>query len=154
MDSQEDDLPPRCVPALPDPTERGTLGGESLGPDPRRRRRFTAAHKLRILREADGCREPGEIGALLRREGIYSSHLALWRRQREAAAQAELDARKRGPKPRSPDARLEELERENARLHQRVRELERMLRRAAAILASQRPADGETGPPARRHRIA
>jgi transposase-like protein len=152
--SREDEQPPRRVTVPADPRERSTAADGSLGPDPRRRRRFTAAHKLRILREADGCREPGEISALLRREGLYSSHLALWRRQREEAAHAELDARKRGPKPQRVDARLEELERENARLHQRLKDLERMLRKAAAILASQRPAEGETDPPAGPHRIA
>ena len=48
------------------------------------RRRFTAKYKLRVLEQADGCTEPGQIGALLRREGLYSSHLTTWRRQREA----------------------------------------------------------------------
>lgn len=104
-----------------------------------RRRRFTAEYKLRILREAEGCREPGEIGALLRREGIYSSHLALWRRQREEAAQTELDARKRGPRPRASDTRVQELERENARLQRRLKRLEQLRRKAAAILGRPLP---------------
>ena len=57
-------------------------------PDPElverpKRRRFSAEYKLRILREADGCTRPGEVGALLRREGLYTSHLTYWRRQRD-----------------------------------------------------------------------
>ena len=65
-------------------------------PDPElveraRRRRFTAEYKLRILREADACAKPGEIGALLRREGLYSSLLTEWRRQRERGSLAALD---------------------------------------------------------------
>jgi transposase-like protein len=61
---------------------------QSQVPDPEvvpqaKRRRFSAKYKLRILEEAEGCRKPGEIGALLRREGLYSSYLTAWRRQRE-----------------------------------------------------------------------
>ena len=61
------------------------------------RRRFTAEYKLRILHEAEHC-APGEVGALLRREGLYASHLASWRQQREASALVALAAKKRGPK--------------------------------------------------------
>ncbi len=67
------------------------------------RRRFTAKYKLGVLEEADRC-APGEIGALLRREGLYSSHLTTWRRQREAGALAALTPRKRGRQARVPDA--------------------------------------------------
>lgn len=63
-----------------------------------KRRRFTAEYKLRILRQAGACTRQGEIGALLRREGLYSSHLSTWRRQRDEGALSAL-ARKRGPKP-------------------------------------------------------
>ena len=82
-------------------------------PDPElverpKRRRFTAEYKLRVLREADACSQPGEIGALLRREGLYSSHLlSEWRKQRDAGALQAL-ARQRGRKPPHP------LEAENA----------------------------------------
>lgn len=55
-------------------------------PEKSTRRRFTAQYKLRVLKEADACGEPGEIGALLRREGLYSSHLTAWRRQQEQGA--------------------------------------------------------------------
>ena len=62
--------------------------GQTQYPDPEvvpqaKRRRFSAEYKLRVLAEADSCTRPGEIGALLRREGLYSSHLTTWRRQRD-----------------------------------------------------------------------
>src|SRR4030066_761493 len=60
------------------------------------RRRFTGEYKLKVLREADACRKPGEIGALLRREGLYTSHLSMWRKQR---GKGELFEKKRGPAP-------------------------------------------------------
>lgn len=65
------------------------------------RRRFSSAYKLRILREADGLSRPGEIGALLRREGLYSSHLSVWRRQRDEGTREAL-SRPRGRKPADP----------------------------------------------------
>lgn len=83
-----------------------------------KRRRFSAAEKLRILQEADAC-ERGELGALLRREGLYSSHLVEWRRAREAGELAGLTPRKRGPKAQATDPLAEKLaavEREVARL--------------------------------------
>src|SRR5712692_10101327 len=76
-----------------------------------RRRRFSAEYKLRVLREADACLRLGEIGALLRREGLYSSLLTEWRRAREAGALQAL-SRPRGRKPPDPrDARIAALER-------------------------------------------
>lgn len=91
-------------------------------PDPEvlakaRRRRFTVEYKLSVLRQADACREPGEIGALLRREGLYSSNLAAWRKQR---AEGSLGTKRRGPKPTKPDPQVVELERENRRLRRRL----------------------------------
>ncbi|MGH7824780.1 MAG: transposase, partial [Candidatus Binatia bacterium] len=82
------------------------------------RRRFTAEYKLRVLREADHCKQPGEMGALLRREGLYWSNLIHWRKQRESGELAGLRAKRRGPqrRDRNPLAeRVRELERENAR---------------------------------------
>lgn len=78
----------RAVPGVPSPelVERA------------KRRRFTAKYKLAVLREADECTQPGEVGALLRREGLYSSHLATWRKQRDAGAIKAL-SRPRGRKP-------------------------------------------------------
>lgn len=122
--------------------ERASSGSPQGLPDPEvaarpKRRQFTAEYKLRILRQADACRESGEIGALLRREGLYSSHLVHWRRQREEAAQAQLKARKRGPKPKVQDPRVKELERENARLQRRLKRVETLLeiqKKAAELL--------------------
>ncbi len=104
-------------------------------PDPEvlakpRRRTFTAKYKLKILAEADGCSQPGEIGRLLRREGLYSSHLSKWRDQREAGALAALTPKKRGRKPRpvNPQARrVAELERENARLRRKLEKAEMII---------------------------
>src|SRR6266478_5192453 len=64
------------------------------------RRRFTVEYKRRILREADRCTHPGEIGALLRREGLYSSHLTTWRAARDRGELAGVAPQKRGPTPR------------------------------------------------------
>lgn len=87
-----------------------------------KRRQFNAAYKLSILEEADRCSSPGAIGALLRREGLYSSHLTMWRREREAGALAAL-GRRRGRKAMlsAEQKRLVALQAENARLK---RELE------------------------------
>src|SRR5450756_1118728 len=70
------------------------------------RRRFSAEYKLRVLHEADGLSRPGEIGALLRREGLYSSHLSTWRGQREEGVLEAL-SRPRGRKPAGPPRRGE-----------------------------------------------
>mgnify|MGYP002642477920 FL=1 len=87
-----------------------------------KRRAFTAEYKRRILRRADACTQPGEIGALLRGEGLYSSHLSDWRTARERGELAELGKR-RGPRARPKDERdqrIKELERDNARLEKRA----------------------------------
>jgi transposase len=110
----------------------------SMAPDPevpahRARRRFTTAYKLEILRKADGCTQPGQIGALLRKEGLYSSHVTTWRRQREAG----LTAKTRG-RPVTTDPRVKQLEREKAALEATTRRLERRLERAATIIAFQK----------------
>lgn len=98
---------------------------EGSRPDPElaeraQRRKFTAAYKLRIVREAAGATKPGEIAAMLRREGLYTSHLTAWRKQQDAGALAGLQPRKRGPSGPSPEqvelrtvrARLERAEAE------------------------------------------
>jgi transposase-like protein len=89
-----------------------------------KRKRFTAAEKLRILREVDACQGSGEVGALLRREGIYSSYLTTWRRQRERGELDGLAPQKRGPKPNPEAIELAKLRRENARLQERLRRAE------------------------------
>ena len=90
------------------------------------RRRFTAEYKLGVLRQADSCNGRGKLGALLRREGLYSSHLTQWRKQRERGEFGGL-SRKRGPSPkqRNPLAdKVRVLERENARLQRRAERAE------------------------------
>ncbi len=67
------------------------------------RRRFTAEYKRRIIREADACKEQGQLGALLRREGLYYSNLDTWRRQAEQGTLDALSSKKRGPKAKKPD---------------------------------------------------
>jgi len=88
------------------------------------RRKFTAEYKLRVVREAERCKEPGEIGALLRREGLYSSLLTGWRREVEQGTRAALRSKKRGPTARVVDPRVKELERDNARLSKRLEHAE------------------------------
>ncbi len=95
------------------------------------RRQFTAEYRRRILKEADACKKPGAVGALLRREGLYSSHLVNWRRQREQGELAAGRARKRGPTPKSIDPRVRPLEVENRRL-------QRKLARAETIITLQK----------------
>ncbi len=89
----------------------GSAGGRArsvgAGPDPElverpRRRRFSAEYKLKVVREADACSRPGEIGALLRREGLYSSLLTEWRRARDSGALVALAPKRRGPRGPSP----------------------------------------------------
>jgi transposase len=111
--------------------DTGARGPEGA-PDPEvteraKRRRFTAEYKLRILRKADACKGDGDVGALLRREGLYSSQLAAWRRQRDEIAKVGLNARKRGPKGKVVDPQVKQLKRENARLKRRLERVELML---------------------------
>jgi transposase-like protein len=89
-----------------------------------KRKQFSAAEKLRILREVDACQGSGEIGALLRREGIYSSYLTTWRRQRERGELDGLAPQKRGPKPDPQAAEIARLKRENERLQKRLQQAE------------------------------
>jgi len=99
-------------------------------PDPEvvpkaKRRQFTAEYKLRIVREADAGTEPGQIGSLLRREGLYSSYLSTWRRQREEGQLQALSSKKRGRKGQDPSAEeLAQLQRENERLRARLEQAE------------------------------
>jgi len=105
------------------------------------RRRFPAAYKARIIEEAQRCTQPGEIGALLRREGLYSSALTQWRRQYQAGALQGLKDDKRGRK-RTRDARDEELQRlrrENQRLNKKLRQAELIIeiqKKVAAMLGN------------------
>ena len=119
--------------ATVDPAGRDAAGVE----DPEvveqaKRRRFTAEYKLRIarslVREADAFgKGDGDVAALLRREGLYSSQLSSWRRQRDEIAKVGMTSRKRGRKAKAEDPRVKELERENARLQRRLARVETML---------------------------
>ena len=120
-----------AVEAATQGARRATAGAVSTAaPDPEvaasgKRRQFSGAEKRRILNAADRCTQPGELGALLRREGIYSSMLATWRKQRAQAEDAALAARPRSrkPDPMLAEARkLEQLQRENDRLRRRLAE--------------------------------
>jgi len=106
-------------------------------PDPEvvpkaKRRMFSAKYKLRILEEADRCTETGQIGALLRREGLYSSHLTTWRRQRDKGVLKGLSPQKRGRK------RKDELEREVVRLQRENERLQASLEQAETIIDVQK----------------
>jgi len=104
------------------------LAPSGAQPDPEvvataRRRQFTSGDKRRILEAADRCTQPGEIGALLRKEGIYSSHLTTWRRQRAADERAALAPQQRGRKAdpaRSEERRVGRLTQENDRLRRQL----------------------------------
>ncbi len=102
--------------------------GAPVAPDPEVsarhvRRRFTTAYKLEILRKADACTRHGELGALLRKEGLYSSHLVTWRQQRATG----LTPKKRGPKAVPVDPAMKKLEQENRRLTTRLKKAEALL---------------------------
>jgi transposase len=119
---------------------------KSKVPDPEvvpraKRRRFSAEYKLRILEEVDACSEPGQIGALLRREGLYSSHLTTWRRQREQGQLDGLSPKKRGRKPAVDEALVKEL----AELKQDNQRLENRLQQAETIIEVQKKLSGLLG---------
>ena len=113
-----------------------TSAGRSVHPpDPEvqdrpRRRKFTAAYKRQILAEIDSATEQGQVGAILRREGLYSSHITTWRKTRDQAQRIALEPKKRGPKPKVKDPLQVEntqLRRENAKLHTKLRKAELMI---------------------------
>jgi transposase len=105
-------------------------------PDPEvpakvQRRQFTTDYRRRILKEAEACKKHGALGALLRREGLYSSHLVNWRRQRDQGELVAGRARRRGPVPKAVDPKMRQLEVENRRL-------QRKLARAETIITLQK----------------
>jgi transposase len=123
-------------------------------PDPEvaakgKRRRFTAECKRRILAEADKCKKPGEVGALLRREGLYSSQLTMWRAAREAGDLAG-PTKKRGPTAKPVDEgakRVAELEREIAKLRARAERAEFLVEMQKKMAALFEPPPGEEDEP-------
>ncbi len=101
-------------------------------PDPEvppraKRRQFSAEYKQRILEEADACTERGQIGALLRREGLYSSHLDKWRQQRARGTLVGSTTKPRGRKPNPEAAELARLRRENERLQRKLQRAETII---------------------------
>ena len=112
------------------------------------RRKFTAKYKLEILEKADACTEPGQIGELLRREGLYTSHLTYWRKQRRDGALAEL-GRPRGRKPADKrDQEIAELKRRNERLQselQKARKVITIQGNVSALLEQMLGTEGESG---------
>lgn len=103
------------------------MGGTLEVPERPKRRRFSADYKLQVLEEAEKCTEPGQVGALLRREGLYSSHLTSWRRQRDEGALSGLNGSRRGRRRGMSKAKhkeLEKLRRENKRLKDELRKAE------------------------------
>jgi transposase len=131
-------------------TEDGVVAGKK-GPraDRPKRRTFTAEYKLAIVAEYELLTEPGARGALIRREGLYSSHITEWKRLRDAGSLNALAAKASGPKPGKSDAqrRVDKLEAENARLVEelsnarKANEVLGKLSEALALLA--KPSDGE-----------
>ncbi len=114
-----------------DEAPTGEFAERSPAPDPEvvakpTRRKFTAEYKLRILEEADRCFEPGEVGRILRREGLYSSHLTAWRKARIEGSLRGLAPKRRGRKP-TPRKRVVELEAEVARLEKQLATAETIL---------------------------
>lgn len=107
------------------------------------RRRFTGAYKARILGAADACKGHGELGALLRREGLYSSHLTTWRKQRGAGMLAALAPKRRGRKA-DPDRPLRL---ENERLRQETDRLKEKLRKAELVIDVQKKVAALLGRP-------
>ena len=99
-----------------------------------KRRTYTAEYKRRILKEADACATPGAVGALLRREGLYSSHLVVWRRARDRGELAALAPKKRGRKRRPVDAR----DRRITELERQLAEMTRRAQRAEALVGAQK----------------
>jgi len=121
-------------------------------PEKAERRRFSAEYKLKILRQADECRDPGSLGALLRREGLYSSNLTTWRRQREEGTLLALNPKKRGRKASARNPLLmenEQLRKENDRLQLRLHQAELIIevqKKVSQILGIPlaKPGEGES----------
>jgi transposase-like protein len=104
-----------------------------------KRQQYTAEYKLRILREVEACTGKGEVGALLRREGLYSSLVSKWRQQCERGSLVGLGAHKRGPKVDAQAAELAGLKRENERLRKRLEQAELIIdvqKKVAQMLGS------------------
>jgi transposase len=127
-------------------SDEAPSAGVKTAPNPEvvakpKRRQFTAEYRLRILEEADRCTGSGEVGQVLRREGLYSSHLANWRKARDEGALRGLRSRKRGVKPKASDP----LESKVRELEAKVARLEKDLHKAHIILDVQEKVAGLLG---------
>jgi transposase len=117
----------------PDPSKSGPVAAGAPDPEVQGkavRRQHSAKYKLRILDKVDGCKEPGEIGKILRREGLYSSYLTTWRRQRDEGTLKGLKPKKRGRKTREKnplEAELKKVRRENVRLQRKLEQAETII---------------------------
>jgi transposase-like protein len=125
-----------------------SLGEVTEVPEKARRRTYTVEYKIRIVKEAEACKGPGDIGALLRREGLYSSHLTMWRRARDRGELAPgATAKKRGPRTTAPDPRdkrIAEMERQIAKLTTRAERAEAIAeiqKKVAALLGRPFPSE-------------
>jgi transposase len=136
-----------------DDAAAGGRGAPTGVPDPElvqqaKRRRFTAKYKLEILTKADACTKPGEVGELLRREGLYTSHLTYWRKQRKDGALKEL-GRPRGRKPADRrDAEIAELRRRAERAESELAKARKVIEiqgNVSALLEQMLGTEGESG---------
>jgi transposase len=125
-----------------------SLGEVTEVPEKARRRTYTVEHKLQIVKEAEACEGPGDIGALLRREGLYSSHLTAWRHARDRGELAPgAKAKRRGPTTSTPDPRdkrIAEMERQIAKLTTRAERAEAIAeiqKKVAALLGRPFPSE-------------
>ena len=140
---------PTPAPASPDAAARPSGVAVEVEPKPGRRRSFTAAEKLRIVRQAAACIRRGEVEALLRREGIYSSLLSAWRKQIDLHGTEALVGRKPGRKPKqdAKDLRIAELEKRAAKLEAKLSLAGKLLdlqKKAASILGIDLASDDES----------
>lgn len=132
-----------------EPADQGVAGQAVEVTEKAKRRQYSSAFKLKFLQEADACTKKGELGALLRREGLYSSHLAAWRAALEKGGKAGMEAARRGPKPSASAAQeraLLEQQRELARWKARAERAEAIVeiqKKVALLLGIELPKSGE-----------
>ena len=120
-------------------TGGGSMQNSFSPPDPevtekKPRRKFTAKYKLEIIEKADACDKPGQLGALLRKEGLYSSHLSTWRRQRRQGLLEAMSPRRRGRKPKERNPLADQI----AGLQKEKRDLQARLKQAELIIEAQK----------------
>jgi transposase len=142
-------IDPTPAPAAPNLSGEASGAAVEVKPKPGSRRTFTAAEKLRIVRAAAACTKRGEIQALLRREGLYSSLLSAWRKELGLHGSEALAGRQRGRKPKqdAKDRRIAELEKRAARLEAKLSLADKLIelqKKVSAILGVNLATDGES----------